>query len=769
MNINRLLSLFLFSLFFTSTQIMGSDLKITSKEDIEIRKLREEIKILENKISQLEEIKKNRLTKNKKNLKIGLALSGGGAKGLAHIGVLRVLEEIGIRPDYIAGTSMGAVVGALYSAGYPLDEIEEILTKNDWDSFVNGTFIEDKVPLEKKVNNKKYMLSIRYDNKFNFSLPKGFGNNQMIYFELKKLLSNVDSINNFDNLPIPLRIITTDLNTGKAVAIKEGDLAKAITASIAIPTIFDPVEIDGRLYVDGLVSRNFPVVDVINMGADIVIGSDVGNEIKDKKDYNIISVLNQLIAIQSASSTTEQRELTSILITPDVLEYSATDLGKGKLFIAKGEEAARKQLPLLKDLSTSKKNSSAPPSKKNILKTFTLRNIEYKNKITEKNKSIINNTLKNILNREITAEELESSMLKVYGNDIINRVYYEVQNDTLIIDADINPNNSFGLSVNYLTGYGTNFDVGTTLTNFGKVGNNTLVDFQVGDYLGLNLKNFSYYGYSNKIGIFTNLGYNENPFFIYDGDKKISASLVKSVDFEIGLLTQYNNQLTASYGIKNSYSKLIQETGSVYPEEIEYSKNYNGAFFRTTFDTLDSNTHSNSGVKLDFEYSWEGSFDKSKSNFYGPLYSFDGYIPINKKFTFNYGLYGGVISGDGVTSIDKFIRLGGTKNNLHNKDFAFYGYRYQQKLVNEFLIGKLALIYKIDSNLYLSTRWNIGTYSDLDTESYPNSKKMWKDYSQGFDLSITYESIFGPFEFSLSRNNEKEEILSQISIGYIFE
>lgn len=769
MKINRLLSFFIFSLFFTSTHIVGSDLKITSKEDIEIRKLREEIKILENKISQLEEIKKNRLIKNKKNLKIGLALSGGGAKGLAHIGVLRVLEELGIRPDYIAGTSMGAVVGALYSAGYPLDEIEEILTKNDWDSFVNGTFIEDKVPLEKKVNNKKYMLSIKYDNKFNFSLPKGFGNNQMIYFELKKLLSNVDSINNFDNLPIPLRIITTDLNTGKAVAIKEGDLAKAITASIAIPTIFDPVEIDGRLYVDGLVSRNFPVVDVINMGADIVIGSDVGNEIKDKKDYNIISVLNQLIAIQSASSTTEQRELTSILITPDVLEYSATDLGKGKLFIAKGEEAARKQLPLLKDLSKSKKNSSAPPSKKNILKTFTIRNIEYKNKITEKNKSIINNTLKNILNREITAEELESSMLKVYGNDIINRVYYEVQNDTLIIDADINPNNSFGLSVNYLTGYGTTFDVGTTLTNFGKIGNNTLVDFQVGDYLGLNFKNFSYYGYSNKIGIFTNLGYNENPFFIYDGDKKISDSLVKSVDFEIGLLTQYNNQLIASYGIKNSYSKLIQETGSVYPEEIEYSKNYNGAFFRTTFDTLDSNTHSNSGVKLDFEYSWEGSFDKSNSKFYGPLYSFDGYIPINKKFTFNYGLYGGVISGEGVTSIDKFIRLGGTKNNLHNKDFAFYGYRYQQKLVNEFLIGKLALIYKIDSNLYLSTRWNIGTYSDLDTESYPNSKKMWKDYSQGFDLSITYESIFGPFEFSLSRNNEKEEILSQISIGYIFE
>lgn len=760
---NTLLFFLILSIIFIPSKSLARTL--TSKEDIEIKKLKEQIKILENRISQLEEIKKNKLTKEKKDLKIGLALSGGGAKGLAHIGVLRVLEELGIRPDYISGTSMGAVVGALYSAGYSLDEIENILTKSDWDSFINGTFVDDKIPLEKKVNNKKYMLSIRYDNKFNFSLPKGFGNNQMIYFELKKLLSNVDNIRNFDDLPIPLRIIATDLNTGEAVAMKEGDLAKVITASVAIPTLFDPVEIDGRLYVDGLVSRNFPVIDVINMGADIVIGSDVGNEVKDKKDYNIISVLNQLVAIQSASSTNEQRELTSILISPDVLMYSATDLDKGKLFVEKGEEAARKQIELLKDLSTKEiKKDIISTSKKLVIK-----NIEYKNDISEKNRLIINSILENILNREITPEELENSMLKVYGNDIINRIYYDLNGDTLVIDADINPNNSFGVGVNYLTGYGTTFDIGTTLTNFGKIGNNTLVDLQLGDYLGFNLKNFAYYGYSNKIGIFANLGYNENPFFIYDGKEKISNSLVRSVDFETGILTQYNNQLTASYGIKTSYSELEQKTGSVLPEDIEYSKNYNGAFFRTTFDTLDSNTHANSGVKFDFEYSWEGSFDKANSNFYGPLYSLDGYIPINKKFTLNYGFYGGVISGDEVTSIDKFIRLGGTKNNLQNRDFAFYGYRYQQKLVEEFMIGKLALIYKLDSNLYLSTRWNIGTYSDLPSDSYSNTKKIWEDYSQGVDIAITYDSLFGPLEFSLSRDNEKGDILSQISIGYIFE
>ena len=204
---------------------------------MEINKLKKQIILLQDKIKQLEEIKHKKIQSNIKDIKIGLALSGGGAKGLAHIGVLKALEELHIKPDYITGTSMGAVVGALYSIGYTPDQIEAILSQNDWDSFVNGTFMQSKIPLEKKVVDKKYMLSIRYDNKFNFSLPKGFGNTQMIYFELKKLLSNVEGITNFNDLPIPLRVIATDLNSGKAVALDSGDLAKAITASIAIPTV----------------------------------------------------------------------------------------------------------------------------------------------------------------------------------------------------------------------------------------------------------------------------------------------------------------------------------------------------------------------------------------------------------------------------------------------------------------------------------------------------------------------------------------------------
>ncbi|QNM15579.1 patatin-like phospholipase family protein [Fusobacterium hominis] len=761
------ISIFLILILFSSYLTYGKTLPSTAKEDMEINKLKKQIILLQDKIKQLEEIKHKKIQSNIKDIKIGLALSGGGAKGLAHIGVLKALEELHIKPDYITGTSMGAVVGALYSIGYTPDQIEAILSQNDWDSFVNGTFMQSKIPLEKKVVDKKYMLSIRYDNKFNFSLPKGFGNTQMIYFELKKLLSNVEGITNFNDLPIPLRVIATDLNSGKAVALDSGDLAKAITASIAIPTVFDPVEIDGKLYVDGLITRNFPVIDAINMGADIVIGSDVGNEVKDKKDYNIISVLNQLVTIQSSSSTKEQQELATILITPDILEYSATDLDKGKEFIVLGEEATFEQEALLKDLSCPNYKPNKLPLKS---KDIVIKNIEYTHKLSQKDKNIINSILDNAKNRDLTPTQLEEYMMKVYGNDLIDSVYYQIIGDTLYVDANMNPTNSIGVGVNYLTGYGTTFNVGTNITNFGTIGNNSLLNLKVGDYLGVTFKNFIYYGYSNKIGLFANLSYNENPLFLYNGNKKISDSIVKNAMFETGVLTQYNNKLILSYGINTMYTKLRQKTGSLKDSSINYNKNYNGAFVRMSYDTLEEiNNHPESGVKGLFEYSWEGSFNKSKSNFYGPTYMLDGFIPINKKFIFQYGFSGGVISGDHNSSKDRYLRIGGTKGNFKQREFAFYGLAFQQKLVDQFFIGKLGLEYKIQPNLYLSGHWNIGTFNEVGIPSYPEKKELWQDYLQGVGIALTYESLFGPIAFSISKNNDHGDFLSQISIGYVLE
>lgn len=738
------------------------------EEDIEIKKLKEQISILNNKIKFLEKSKALKLKKDRKNMKIALVLSGGGAKGLAHVGVLRVLEENDIKIDCITGTSMGAVVGALYSIGYTPDEIEKLLLNTDWNSYINGELENKKVPLEQKVNNKKYAATVRYDKEFNLSLPKGIGNTEIIYLRLKKIFAGAEDISDFDKLPIPLRVVATDLNSGKAVALGKGDLARAVTASIAIPTILEPVEIDGNLYVDGLVSRNLPVEDALKMGADIVIASDVGNEVKDNKDYNILSVLNQLVTIQSASSTQEQRNMATILISPDIQNYSATDIKKGKELIELGKKATLDQLYSIEKLPKREKKYQERMLEGRIY----VENIKYSEKIPENKKEIFENILGKYKDRYLTYDELEEIMLKIYNIDFVNKVYYDVQGNDLVLDAEINPANLFGIGASYSTGYGTTFNIGTEFTNINKLGNTSSINAQFGDYLGVTMDNFFYYGLSNKIGVFANAGYYEAPLYLYDKTKKIADYTSENLRFETGILTQYNNEILAAYGIAFNYVELKQDTGFNWTEQFEYSKKYNEAFLKLSLDKTNKLINPTSGIKGEFNYVWEGSYGNSNSNLYGPLYVVDGYIPLNKKLTLSYGVYGGVISGDNI-SIDKYIKLGGTRNNIKNKEFAFYGYRVHQKLVDEFLLGKIGLEYELFKNFYIGTKWNIGTYSEIkDKENdmfEENIPQMWQDYHQGFDLELKYTSLFGPVEFSLSKDNKKGNVITQFSIGYIFD
>ena len=770
--INILIIFFIIYIPITTIKSFSSTVQkknhLVLEEDIEIKKLKEQINILNNKIKFLEKSKAVKLKKDKNSIKIGLALSGGGAKGLAHVGVLRVLEENNIKIDYITGTSMGAVVGALYSIGYTPDEIEKLLLNTDWNSYINGELENKKVPLEQKVSNKQYAATIRYDKEFNLSLPKGIGNTEIIYLRLKKIFAGAEEINDFDKLPIPLRVVATDLNSGKAVALKKGDLARAVTASIAIPTILEPVEIDGNLYVDGLVSRNLPVEDALAMGSDIVIASDVGNEVKDNKDYNILSVLNQLVTIQSASSTQEQRNMATILISPDIQNYSATDTKKGKELVELGKKATLEQLYSIEKLPKREKKYQERMLEDRVY----IENIKYTDKIPENKKEILSNLLEKYRDKYLSYDELEEIMLKIYSTDFINKVYYDVQGTTLVLDAEINPANIFGVGASYSTGYGTVFNIGTEFANTKKIGNTSSINAQFGDYLGISSDNFFYYGLSNKIGIFANASYNEAPLYLYDKGKKIADYTSENLRFETGILTQYNNEILAAYGVAFNYTDLKQDTGFSWTEQFEYSKKYNEAFLKLSLDKTNRVVNPTSGIKGEFNYVWEGTWGNSNSNLYGPLYVVDGYIPLSKKLTLSYGMYGGVISGDNI-SIDQYVKLGGTRNNIKNKEFAFYGYEVHQKLVDEFLIGRLGLEYEILKNLYIGTKWNIGTYSEVKDKEESmfgnNIPQMWRDYHQGFDLELKYTSLFGPIEFSLSKDNKDGEVISQFSIGYIFD
>ena len=752
---------FLIYIFLNFSFAYSENIELKSREDVEIENLESQIKVLEDKIQTIKKLKNN---KDKNDLKVALVLSGGGLKGYAHLGVLRVLEKENVKIDYITGTSIGALIGTMYSIGYNIDEIEKVLDFINVENFLETDTDFTNLSLEKKETLKKYSFYINFDEKLNFSLPKGLKDSNEAYLIVKDLLKNYGNIKNFDKFPIPLRIIATNLNTGETKAFSEGDIAKILVASMAIPTIFEPVEIEGNVYVDGLVSRNLPVEEAYDMGADLVIASDIGAPIVKKDNYNILSVLSQMSTIQSSNITNISREKASILISPNIKDISAIDSSKKNDLINLGKIAAEEQVSKLKELPKNSSNIERAKVQKEKKDSFVINKIEYDTKFDKNTIDILNNVFKNLLNKPISESDIEKKIVDIYNSKYMDKLYYTVDNNVLHLDGEKGHLNRIGVGFNYQTGYGTTFNVGTDLFFNGKFGNNINLNFKFGDYLGADLGTLTYYGIKNRFGILTNIGYNESPFFLYENRRKLAKFMNREAYFEIGLFTQPSNNSMISYGVLSKLSSLKQDTGGNLSQNLEYSENQTKTYLRLKYNTLDSISNPMRGIKGEFIYNFASSIGTAKSNLYGPAYSIKGYVPINSKFSFMYGLNSASLRGDKVRA-DQRIRLGGSYTNINNNEFEFYGLNYQEKQVKDLISLTLGFKHKIVYSLYFNTKFNIATFTE-DNSLNNNNSRLWKNYSRGMGVSISYDSPIGPIEFSISSDLNHRRPIGSISIGY---
>lgn len=763
-------------------------------EDIEILKLEDEIKSLNEKLDILKKEKNKKvkeLRENKREKKVALVLSGGGAKGFAHIGVLRELEKNNIKIDCIVGNSIGAVIGALYSVGYTPDEIENIMKELNLRDSLKDNPNRTDTPLERRLANDEYAFSIKYDSNFNFYLPKSIRNSQRGYLFLKNLFARAENIKDFDKLPIPLRIIATNLDTGKATVFKSGDLAKVVTASTAIPSIFDPVNIDGTYYIDGMISRNFPVEDAIAMGANIIIGVNVGADLKNTPgNYNIFTTAEQLLAIQSASTTDFQKKLASILIEPDLTKYKSSDYDSVESIIKEGESATILKISELNSLPKyntksnkeilKNKNQNTTQQKEKHLKDIenNLEDIYYFNNIKisgiedKKKITVIENILKSYENKNTTVKEMNTLSLKLYGLDFVNKIYYKNIDNTLYLTLEEAPSNTVGVGFNYQSDYYTSVKIATDLNTFGKFGNFTNIYLEGGDYLGAGINSLFYYGVENKFGFNTSLYYDESPLFLYSNNSKLAKLKNKSVNLELSILTQYLNEILVSYGASVKYGSIENDIGNINEEFLRSfdTDNYGQGFVKFVWDKADSNYFTKKGFKSNLDYFWGGSVDKESSDFYGVTFSYDHFYPINRNLTFNTRFFGGSMNGTSIP-YDGFIKLGGTTNNSRRKEFAFYGYNPQQRFLKNLFAAKVGLQYEFMPNFFVSGGVNVATFNKLNFEEDEDLYKdeMWEEYYKGAGISIGYLSPIGPVEFSISKNDDFSDTLYQFSIGYTLE
>jgi NTE family protein len=282
--------------------------------------------------------------------KIGLVLSGGGAKGFAHIGALKIIDSLGVKIDYVAGTSMGAIIGSLYASGYSGEQLEELFNSQDFDLLINDKFERSAQSFFEREGAAKYAVSLPFE-KFRISLPSAFSRGQNVYNLLYQLMLPVNHIDNFENLPIPFFCIATDIETGESLVMDKGNLAEAVTASGALPSLFQPVVIGDRILVDGGVTNNFPVEELRAKGMDIIIGVDVQDDLRDRESLeSAIDILAQINNFRTVYAMKDKVPLTDIYIKPDIMDYSVVSFSEGQDIIANGEAAARAKVQELGDL-----------------------------------------------------------------------------------------------------------------------------------------------------------------------------------------------------------------------------------------------------------------------------------------------------------------------------------------------------------------------------------------------------------------------------------
>lgn len=372
-------------------------------------------------------------TNNHKRPKIGLVLSGGGARGAAHIGVIEVLEKLGVPIDYIAGTSMGAIVGGLYASGMSTDGIAQVLVSTDWSRAFKDEIPREDRSFRRKRDDDLYLIKSRpgLSDAGEVKLPVGILQGQEIDLIFKRHTVHVAGVDNFDNLTIPYRAVATDIVTGKTVVIDSGDLATAMRASMSIPPIFAPVERDGKLLVDGGVSNNLPIDVARDMGAEVVIVVDISTPLLKKEQLiSTLSVTDQLTGILTRRNTEEQlATLTEIdvLIIPELGDIASRSFERAGDAIPMGVAAAKRQEAELKRyIIVGKSNHEILSSKAYRATDSPLISFIEINNHSQISDEVLRARLNIETGKPLDINKLQKDIDRIYGLELFESVNYEI-------------------------------------------------------------------------------------------------------------------------------------------------------------------------------------------------------------------------------------------------------------------------------------------------------------------------------------------------------
>ena len=760
--------------------------------------------------------------------KVGLVLSGGGAKGAAHIGVLKYIEEIGLPIDYIAGTSMGSVVGGMYALGYSSDEILDIISSVDWDRLISNNVDRKKISYKRKSESISQLIDIPFSvnideeelqsQSFRNSLPEGIVSGDNIINLFNSLSVGYSDSIAFDELPIPFICIATNLINGEADVLDKGIFTKSLRASMAIPILFDPIKIGDVLYVDGGLVSNFPVEQCRAMGADYIIGVSMSPGLEQGPDNlsSILSQVKQLKEIITDKDYDRYHESCDIFISPDLkgvgmLSFDAESVAK---VTESGYEAAshhEESFKLMKEKIFSEKecryseNSNKDKAINIIQKKVLLSGIEFDG-VEENIEKWMRRACTVAIGDSISKDDIDESISIYYGTGNYSSITYTLHEDVSSPDTFVlrfnfveNPPHNFGLGFrfdsqdmlsvllhmglnsNRMSGFKADFDT--------KLGSN--------QWLKMNLS------YGNLLYPRINFAYNfrNSELDVYDMDVLDMNVDFLQHKFRLYLSENYSRTFSIGIGLEAEFLKNRKVMYSLYDA---VDKDYNpvntlGSFAYICYDNLNSSRFPTRGMKGRIDFTWK---DKTfgangiKNLDYGSLvFGVEGYIPIKEdRLVLIPQLYGSMLFGKGAVNgategwnqifegpVPCYPNMnnviGGTEMSRYiDQQLPFIGLNKISFAFNDVAIVRADVRIRLFRSHYLTGIINYGR-SSIDMKNFFKESDVlqWSelyDYNAsnwlGAGLRYSIDTKIGPLSFDVTSSNISQKVHLYFSWGYFF-
>nr|WP_297782697.1 patatin-like phospholipase family protein [uncultured Allomuricauda sp.] len=725
--------------------------------------------------------------------KVGLVLSGGGAKGLAHIGALKVIEEAGVKVDYIGGTSMGAIVGALYASGYSAQQLDSIFRSTDFTDLIQDNVPRSAKTFYEKEDSERYALSLPFDN-FKISFPQAISGGQNIYNLLVQLLFHVKDVQDFRKLPIPFLCIATNVETGEEVLLDKGYLPEAIVASGTFPSLFEPAEIDGQILIDGGVVNNYPINQVKAMGADIIIGVDVQHDLATRESLSSATeILLQINNYRTVNDMKKKSKETNLYIRPDIDEFSVIAFDKGKEIVTSGEDAARSKLEELKQLANSQNGVARPATKVVMADSLTINRmiIEGNDRYT---RGYIKGKLRFNLAEKISFDDLRQGMSNLSATGNFKAIRYDLVSNglgtDLVLKLKENPTKMFiKMSAHYDDLYKSAALINLTRKNFLMKDDVASFDFILGDNIRYNMQYYLDKGYYWSFGINSKLTSfdADTDFSLIQGnfnvpnDPNIQRINVDVTDFtnQIYLQTVLQEEFAFTVGAEHkflNYSTLTlnqvdpdaEINGATSNQRTTFeNSNYFSVYSQIKLDTYNDKYFPKKGLLFDGDihfYTLSSDYNENFSEFAVAKAKLGGAFSILHNLSLQLETDGGVKLGTSqVTSFD-FI-LGGFGNDFVNNFVPFFGYDFLSLPGNSYVRGFGRLDYEFAHKHHFLLSAN---YANIADDLFRTGDWFKEPSFSGYGVGYGFESFLGPIQLYYSWSPEISDGNFFVSLGYWF-